>query len=131
MPDSPHRRAPLRRAVLLAAAAVLVACGGSGTVPLADLVIDAERHDGEEIRVQGVVQETRGGADGSDTIVVLRDGEDNRIQLVPTATAAPHAGSAVEVSGRFEFDPARGRLLHVEALHSLHPSAAGEPVTQR
>lgn len=101
------------------AAAALVACSGPDTVPLADLVLDAEEHTGQEIVVQGVVVST--GTDEADgALLVLRDQDDNRVQLLPPDVAAPHTGSAVKVRGTFDFDPDRGRLLHIESITSLH-----------
>ena len=42
--------------------------------------------------------------------------DQNRVLLVPADVAKGFVGSRVEVTGMFEFDAARGRLLWVEAI---------------
>lgn len=107
-----------RAALLVVLVALAAACGPS-TVPLADLAADQEAYHGEEIVVRGTVVEF--GGDDSDIRhhAVMQDSDANRVELVPLAEAEPHFGSIVEVSGEFEFDPNRGRMLHIDSIEPL------------
>lgn len=115
--DRPAGTRPARWLALaaLALAAAVVACGAR-SVPLAELAVEMERYDGDEITTSGVVVEFDETDGALERHFVIQDASDNRVQLLPDEVAEPHAGSAVTVTGEFEFDPERGRLLHVETI---------------
>jgi hypothetical protein len=127
-----HRRPSVRprtarsrrtRVVLVAAclAVTLSACG-TPTVSLSELALEAEQYDGHDVVAHGVVQEF-GAADGAtERHFVIQDAEATRVRLLPDEAAEPHVGSAVTVTGEFEFDPERGRLLHVEDIERAGPT---------
>jgi predicted small lipoprotein YifL len=109
-------RASIAVAVLLAA---LAGCGGPRVVPLSEFVANPDYYDGREVVAHGVVLEF-GDDDGPvEHHYVIQDSDVNRVQLLPNEAAEPHVGSVVEVAGEFEFDPDRGRLLHVERIESV------------
>lgn len=101
-------------AVALAAAAV--ACGGPRTVSLEALTWDTDRYAGSEVTTSGVVVEFTTDDGATQRHYVIQDADANRVQLVPGEAAEPHVGQTVEVTGSFDFDPDRGRLLEVETI---------------
>lgn len=96
--------------------ALVAACGGPRTASLADLTWEMEDYHGDEVRTSGVVI----GFDESDGALeehyVIQDADANRVKLLPAEVAQPFAGRTVTVSGAFEYDPERGRLLHIETI---------------
>lgn len=106
----------------LAAAALLVALGtgcGPSTVSLADLVTEQHTYDGEEIVVRGVVIDI--DQEGVRRHAVVQDQNANRVEVAPFEEAEPHVGSIVKVTGEFEFDPNRGRVLHIDGIEPIEP----------
>lgn len=123
------RRASLRgvgACLLLVLASAAGGCGGPETVSLEDLAVQMERYDGHRIATHGVVTEF-GGDDGVERYFVLQDDRPNRVRLVPTRAAKPHARSVVKVVGTFEFDPTRGRLIRVDTIEPV--ASDGRPST--
>lgn len=117
------RRVPARvigLCLLLALASAAAGCGGPDTVSLEDLAVQMERYDGERVATHGVVSEF-GGDDDVERYFVLQDDHPNRVRLVPTSEAEPHARSIVRVVGTFEFDPDRGRLIRVDTIEPVTP----------
>lgn len=98
---------------------LLAGCGGPRVVPLSDLAANAEDYDGRAVVAHGVVVEFGDEGGAVDRYFVMQDHNDNRVQLLPDEAAEPHVGSVVEVVGEFEFDPDRGRLLHVESIEAV------------
>lgn len=98
---------------------LLAACGGPRVVPLSELAHNADSYDGRRIIAHGVVMEF-GDDDGDiERHYVIQGPDVNRVQLLPTEAAESYVGSVVEVVGEFEFDPDRGRLLHVESIEEV------------
>lgn len=117
---TPARRHTVRRSRWLSAMVVLLlaGCGGPRVVPLSELALHADDYDGRVVIAHGVVREF-GGSDGDvEQHFVIQDPDVNRVQLLPNEAAEPYVGSVVEVVGEFEFDPDRGRLLHVESIEA-------------
>lgn len=96
---------------------VLGAGCGPSNVAVADLVTEHEAYDGEEIVLRGVVVDI----DREDVRrhAVLQDQNANRVELAPFEEAQPHVGSIVEVTGKFEFDPERGRVMHIDSIEPI------------
>ncbi len=110
------------RSGLVAVLAVLaVASAGCApdVVPLEDLAVEMQEYDGEEVTTHGVVAEFDEDDGALEHHYVIQDGDANRVQLVPDDAAAPHVGDMTEVVGTFEFDPDRGRLLHIESIEPV------------
>lgn len=118
---SPCRRG--RRPATWPALAVVALLGvlgagcGPSNVAVADLVTEHEAYDGEEIVVRGVVVDI----DREDVRrhAVVQDQNANRVELAPFEEAEPHVGSIVEATGEFEFDPDRGRVLHLTSIEPI------------
>lgn len=103
----------------IALVVLLAGCGGPRVVPLSELAANADYYDGRAVIAHGVVVEF-GDEDGAvEQHFVIQDHDGNRVQLLPNEAAEPHVGSVVEVVGEFEFDPNRGRLLHVESIEAV------------
>lgn len=107
-------------ALLGVVTALLAACGAPAQVALPELVHDTESFDGRVIVVQGVVRAFGAPNTRVQPHFVIQDADDNRVQLLPGDAAEPHVGSAVEVTGTFEFDDERGRLLTIDTIESQH-----------
>lgn len=106
----------------LAGAVLLVALGtgcGPQSVSLAELVTEQHTYDGEEIVVRGVVIDV--DQEGVRRHAVVQDQEANRVEVAPFERAEPHVGSIVKVTGEFEFDPERGRVMHIESIEPVEP----------
>lgn len=106
----------------LAGAVLLVALGagcGPQSVSLAELVTEQRTYDGEQIVVRGVVIDV--DQEGVRRHAVVQDQEANRVEVAPFETAEPHVGSIVKVTGEFEFDPERGRVMHIESIEPVEP----------
>ncbi len=91
----------------------ITACSPVHTT-LSRLVADQDAMSGKRVVVTGTVvtfDDPDGGVD-----VILEDADQNRVLLLPGNVAAGFAGSSVEATGMFEFDPGRGRLLWVEEI---------------
>lgn len=86
---------------------------------LTELAVNSDFYDGQEVVASGIVLEF-GSEDGPvEHHYVLQDADVNRVQLLPADAAAPHAGSAVEVVGEFEYDEERGRRLHIDTIEAV------------
>lgn len=96
---------------------VLGAGCGPSNVAVAELVTDHEAYDGEEIVVRGVVVDI--DRDDVRRHAVVQDQNANRVELAPFEEAEPHVGSIVEVTGEFEFDPDRGRVMHIDSIEPI------------
>jgi hypothetical protein len=108
-----------RRAViaLLASCLLLAGCGGDpAAVTLEQLVEDTAGFDGEDVVVAGTVVEFDESTGAIERHLVLEDAADNRVRLLPIDVAEPFIGADAEVSGRFVFDPDRGRTIQVESI---------------
>ena len=92
------------------------ACGPPAETSPAELVAEAETFDGHEVTVSGAVVAFDEDDGASRPHVVLEDADANRIELLPTDEAQPYAGSAVEVTGKFEFAPDEGRRILLEEI---------------
>lgn len=103
--------------LLVVLAAAGAGCSGPQTVALEDLAVEMDRYDGQQVVTHGIVREF--GGDDVDRYFVLQDAHPNRVRLLPTRVAEPHAQSTVEVTGTFEFDPNRGRLIRVERIEPV------------
>jgi hypothetical protein len=119
MPTSPGR--PSSRHVTLAVGVtivlvVLAACGGSAAVTLEDLAFDTEAHEGDVITTVGTVVEFTEDDGASERHLVIEDDARNRVRLVPLDDAEAFIGAPVEVTGRFAFDPDRGRTLEIDEI---------------
>lgn len=116
-----RRRGSPGRLVGLCVLAVLVvagtACSGPRTVALEDLAVEMERYDGQEVVTHGVVAEF--GGDDVDPYFVVQDEHPNRVRLVPTDLAEPHAQSMVEIAGTFEYDPNSGRVIRIDRIEPV------------
>lgn len=116
--DAASRLAAMKTVPAVAVLLLLVAtaCGGTGSVPLADLALEQERYDGERVTTSGVVIAI--GEDGGPygRQYAIQDADANRVRLLPDHVAEPHVGSTVTVTGEFEYDPGQGRLLHAETI---------------
>lgn len=108
---------------VVASVAVLASCGGPRPVSLTELARDADHYDGRDVVAHGVVMEFGLDEGAPERHFVLQDAAVNRVQLLPNAVAEEHVGETVEVLGEFEFDPNRGRLLHIEAIEDLGPTS--------
>lgn len=117
LPPPSRRRRLATVAVATLAAAVLATGCGPPTVSLGDLAVEADRFDGHDVVVHGVVI-SFGVADGATRDHhVLQDAAQTRVRLVPDSAAAPHVGAPVRVRGLFRFDPTEGgRTLEVEEI---------------
>lgn len=119
-------RARPRRLAAAAAAAgmavVLAGCGGPSSVALAELARDHAAYEGQTVVVRGVVVEF-GSTEGVPQHAVLQDPDAHRVELVPFERAEPHLGSAVTVTGTFEFVSGRGRLLHIDSIEAASGGA--------
>lgn len=104
----------------LAASAIgfllLAACGQPSAVTLQSLAADSAAHDGEQVAVVGTVVEFTQADGATERHLVLEDDAQNRVELVPLEAAEPHIGVDVRVTGRYTFDPERGRLLEIEEI---------------
>lgn len=121
-PPGQRRRASRATvATALVAAVLAVGCGGPRAVSLAELAFEMERHDGDEVVTQGVVMAFDGQDGAPERHVVIQDAQMNRVELIPRERAEPYLGSTVEVAGDFEFDPDRGRRLHIDRIDELGP----------
>ncbi len=105
--------------VALLVALVLAGCGGPQTVPLAELVADAEGYDGQQVITSGHVLEFDADDGALERHFVLQDSAANRVLLLPLEAAEEHGGALVEVLGQFEADEVQGRMLHVEEIDPL------------
>lgn len=92
---------------------LLTACSPPRTT-LARLVSDQEEMSGVRVVVVGTVVPFA-SPDGPDDLI-LEDPGNNRVLLVPPTAAGDYVGRRVKVTGMYEFDPRRGRLLWVEAI---------------
>ena len=95
---------------------LLAACGQPSAVPLRSLAADSAAHDGEQVAVVGTVAEFTAGDAATKRHLVLQDNSQNRVQLVPLEAAEPHIGANVRITGRYSFDPERGRRLEIEEI---------------
>ena len=116
---APHTTRARRSAAAGAIVTLLVlglsACG-VGTVALSDLVVEMEDYHGHTVTTHGMVREF-GEDDGAIVRhVVVQDTEDNRVRLLPTEVAEGYVGTMVEVTGEFELDSERGRLIHIDEI---------------
>jgi hypothetical protein len=106
----------------LALLLVVIACGGdASSVSLADLVMHEGRYEGKTVAVSGRVRPFA-DEDGP-TYYVLEDAASNRVMLLPAATAAPHDGAEVCVTGKFAFEEGRGRTLTVDGIEEVSEGA--------
>lgn len=103
--------------LLAVLAVVSAACSGPRTVALEDLAVEMDRYDGQEVVTHGVVAEF--GGDDVDPYFVVQDERPNRVRLVPTHLAEPHAQSMVEVAGTFEYDPNSGRVIRIDRIEPV------------
>lgn len=114
------RRSAALRALTAAALVIALGAGcGPPSVSLAELVTEQRTYDGEEIVVRGVVIDV--DQEGVRRHAVIQDQNANRVEVAPFEKAKPHVGSIVEVTGEFEFDPNRGRVLHVDSIEPIEP----------
>lgn len=117
------RATPGDRLISVVAALVLVllsaGCAGPRAVPLTELAANADYYDGRKVIAHGVVMEFGADDDAVEHHFVIQDQDVNRVQLLPNEAAEPYVGSVVEVLGEFEFDPGRGRLLHIESIEEV------------
>jgi hypothetical protein len=108
---------PARRALLLASLLlVLVACGGPAAVSLEELALDPDAHEGAEVITIGTVLEFDESDGALERHIIVEDLDQNRVRLVPIEAAEPFIGADVEVSGRFFFEPERGRTIEVDEI---------------
>lgn len=105
--------------VAMTLALLLAGCGGPRVVPLSELAANADYYDGRMVIAHGVVLEFGADDDDVEHHFVIQDQDVNRVQLLPNEAAEPHVGAVVEVLGEFEFDPDRGRLLHIESIEKV------------
>lgn len=89
---------------------------------MTELARNTDDYDGREVVTHGVVMEFGADEGALERHFVLQDADVNRVQLLPDAVAEEHVGRTVEVLGEFEFDPNRGRLLHIETIEPLGSS---------
>lgn len=114
------RSLPMRTllAVLLLA---LTACDGAPQAPLvttpAALVRSAEQFEGRRVTVEGTL---RSWADPEH--YWIEDAAPHRIALEPEDGLAGRVGEQLRVTGRFRYEPDRGRWLEVESLRVLDGS---------
>ncbi len=92
----------------------LASCGSSGTpgavqrVSLAQLAAHQDHYSGDRVTTTGTV---RRFGHGADVYYVIEDAAHNRVEVRPGSLVADRVGSEVTVTGRFDFDDARGRTL--------------------
>lgn len=113
-------------ASLLVLLVLLGACGlfGPESVQLRELAIHAEDYDGTTVETVGLVREFGAAGeeddDGDDGDVVhhfvIEDADQNRVEVLPPEAAEPFVGQPVRIVGEFDFDPNRGRAIHVEEI---------------
>jgi hypothetical protein len=95
---------------------VLVGCGGPQVVSLDDLAFDGERHEGSQVVTVGTVVEFTEDDGALERHLVIEDAAQNRVRLVPLETAEPFIGADIEVTGRYVFEPTRGRTIEVDEI---------------
>ena len=106
----------LRLAAIAMAALLPAACGQPSAVSLRSLAADSAAHDGEQVAVVGTVAEVTEADGATERHLLLQDDAQHRVQLVPLEAAEPHIGANVRVTGRYTFDPDRGRRLEIEEI---------------
>lgn len=122
-PGRGRSRARWALAALLASLALVGAgCGSPVDTSPVELAAEAEAFDGRDVTVQGSVVAFDADDGASRPHVVLEDEDANRIELLPTDEMLPYAGSAVEVTGTFEFATDQGRRILVEDVTELAAS---------
>lgn len=114
-----HRRPAWRGLMAAGVLVALAGCGGPPSVALAELVTEQRAYDGEEIVVRGVVIDI--DQEGVRRHAVVQDQDGNRVEIAPFEEVEPHVGAIVEVTGEFEFDPERGRVVHAESIEPAGP----------
>lgn len=121
-------RAPT--AWLTVAGLLLIGCarGPEATRPvtLADLVVEQDRYDGQLVETEGTVRTY-----DRPRHYWIEDEAVNRVELVPSETAAEHVGARVRVRGRFSFRDDEGRRITVEQLEILEHAAQAAPSRPR
>ena len=113
------RRGPNRPGVLslLGLMMFAVTCSpfGPAHVPLAELADQEEAYIGETVQTTGTVRMFE--AEGRFARhFVLEDEQRNRVAIVPQDALADFVGERIEVTGRFEFDEATGRVIHLDSV---------------
>lgn len=91
-------------------------CADAAPVTLESLAFDTEAHEGDEVVTMGTVVEFTEEDGATERHLVIEDERQNRVRLLPSAAAEPYIGADVQVTGRFSFDPGRGRILQVEEI---------------
>lgn len=115
------------RWLLLICALLLAACqGGGGDVAIADLARDPESYQGREVTVRGTVVAFDAADGATRRHIAVEDAARNRVELLPISAAEPHVGRAVEVTGTFTFDPARGRAIEITTIEATADATAGD-----
>jgi hypothetical protein len=110
----------LRRVTAAVVAVLAVAsCGGPAQVTLEELAFDTPAHEGNEVVTVGTVVEFTEDDGAIERHIVIEDEAHNRVELLPLEEAEPFIGARVEVTGRFEFDPERGRAIEVTEIREL------------
>ncbi|MDP8931139.1 MAG: hypothetical protein M3O70_21840 [Actinomycetota bacterium] len=127
------RRPPLSGAIAAATLILAVACAAGRSTPtevsLARLATDEQAHLGETVQAVGTVRVF--GDDATARHYVIQDDQQHRIALVPGQEAASFVGQRVKVVGRFDFSDTSGRLIRVDRVDSIEPSAASAPRRER
>jgi hypothetical protein len=108
---------PLLAVLLLA----LTACDGAPPAPTvttpAALVRSAEQFEGRRVTVEGTLRSW------DDPLHYwIEDAAPHRIALEPEHGLAGRVGEPLRVTGRFRYEPDRGRWLEVESLRVLDGS---------
>lgn|SRR5487761_1118695 len=98
-------------APILVLALLVAACGvPSRPVSLASLAADQASYQGQEVTTQGVVHRF---TDPTGPYFLIEDAADNRVEVVPAAEIAKYEGRQVAVTGKFDFVPNTGRVIHI------------------
>lgn len=118
---SRRRRGAVALGVVVAG---LVAGCGPRSVSLEDLAVDASEYHGEEVTVRGVVLEFGDDEEDVPHHFVIQDSAMNRVELAPAEEAEPYVDSTVEAHGLFQFDPERGRMLHIDEIDHYRGSSS-------
>jgi hypothetical protein len=105
--------------VAAAVVLVLAACGGPATVTLEELAFDTATHEGNEVVTVGTVVEFTEDDGAIERHIVIEDAAHNRVELLPLEAGEPFIGAEVEVTGRFDFAPGRGRAIEVSEIREL------------
>lgn len=108
----------MRPPTLLAAvlATLLVACS-TGRVPLSELASHQDRYTGHRLTTWGTVAEIEDPS--GFTYLVVEDSNHDRVLLQPATAVEARLGETVEITGRFEVDPNRGRTLTVSHVQPV------------